>query len=54
MSEMKNVGNPLESTAYPNVNIAVRNFGPIAEGTVNLRPLTVFAGPSHTGKRNRT
>lgn len=50
MSEMKNVGNPLESTAYPNVNIAVRNFGPIAEGTVNLRPLTVFAGPSHTGK----
>lgn len=50
MSEMKNVGNPLESTAYPNVNITVRNFGPIAEGTVNLRPLTVFAGPSHTGK----
>ena len=49
MSEMKNVGT-LESTAYPNVNIAVRNFGPIAEGTVNLRPLTVFAGPSHTGK----
>ncbi len=34
----------------PHVNIAVKNFGPIAEGTVQLRPLTVFVGPSHTGK----
>jgi len=28
----------------------VRDFGPIAKGKVNLRPLTVFAGPSNTGK----
>ena len=33
-----------------NVEIAVRNFGPIAEATIDLRPLTVFIGPSNTGK----
>ena len=35
---------------YPNVEIAVRNFGPIAEAKIDLRPLTVFIGPSNTGK----
>ena len=35
---------------HPNVEIAVKNFGPIAEATINLRPLTVFVGPSNTGK----
>ena len=35
---------------YPNVEISVKNFGPIAEGTVDLRPLTIFVGPSNTGK----
>ncbi|MDE0183889.1 MAG: AAA family ATPase [Candidatus Poribacteria bacterium] len=34
----------------PNVQISVSNFGPIASGTVDLRPLTVFVGPSNTGK----
>ena len=34
----------------PHVEIAVRNFGPIPAGTVDLRPLTVFLGPSNTGK----
>ena len=34
----------------PNVEISVRNFGPIAEGNIDLRPLTVFVGPSNTGK----
>ncbi len=34
----------------PNVEISVRNFGPIVEGTVDLRPLMVFVGPSNTGK----
>ncbi|MBC6437447.1 MAG: AAA family ATPase [Rhodobacteraceae bacterium] len=28
----------------------IKNFGPIAEGAVDLRPLTVFTGPSNTGK----
>ena len=34
----------------PNVEIAVENFGPIAEANIDLRPLTVFVGPSNTGK----
>lgn len=34
----------------PDVRISVANFGPIADGTIDLRPLTVFVGPSNTGK----
>lgn len=30
--------------------LSVENTGPIANGEVHLRPLTVFAGPSNTGK----
>ena len=30
--------------------IEVKDFGPIIKGKVELRPLTVFAGPSNTGK----
>ena len=32
------------------VRVGVRNFGPIETGVVDLRPLTVFVGPSNTGK----
>ena len=32
------------------LTISVKNFGPIAEGSVNLKPLTIFVGPSNTGK----
>lgn len=35
-------GEPLE--------LEVTNFGPIAEAKIDLRPLTVFVGPSNTGK----
>ena len=35
---------------HPNVEISVKNFGPIAEATIDLCPLTVFVGPSNTGK----
>ena len=35
---------------HPKVEIAVENFGPIAEADIDLRPLTVFVGPSNTGK----
>ena len=35
---------------HPNVEILVKNFGPIVEATIDLRPLTVFIGPSNTGK----
>ncbi len=33
-----------------NLKLKVTNFGPISEGAVELRPLTVFVGPSNTGK----
>ena len=32
------------------LTVSVKNLGPIAEGTVDLKPLTVFVGPSNTGK----
>ena len=31
-------------------SLSVSNFGPIVEGEVELRPFTVFVGPSNTGK----
>ena len=34
----------------PNVHLEVQDFGPIAQASVELRPLTVFVGPSNTGK----
>ncbi len=34
----------------PKVELEVKDFGPIAEAKVELRPLTVFVGPSNTGK----
>ena len=33
-----------------NVRVAVQDFGPIASADMDLRPLTVFVGPSNTGK----
>ena len=32
------------------LTISVKNFGPIAVGSVDLKPLTIFVGPSNTGK----
>ncbi len=32
------------------LELEVSDFGPIVEGRVGLRPLTVFVGPSNTGK----
>ena len=34
----------------PRLGLKVTNFGPIVEADVELRPLTVFVGPSNTGK----
>ena len=42
--------NETKDTQPPKVELAVKNFGPIAEANVDLRPLTVFVGPSNTGK----
>ena len=38
------------ATGEKHLELTVSNFGPIAEGTVELRPFTVFVGPSNTGK----
>ena len=35
---------------HPEVWISATDFGPIASGVVDLRPLTVFVGPSNIGK----
>ena len=32
------------------LTVSVKDFGPIKEGTVELKPLTIFVGPSNTGK----
>ncbi len=42
--------NVFKETQHPNVEITVEKFGPIAEANIDLRPLTVFVGPSNTGK----
>ena len=34
----------------PAVRLTASNFGPIAMGEIELRPLTVFVGPSNSGK----
>ena len=33
-----------------NIRLEVQDFGPVAQASVQLRPLTVFVGPSNTGK----
>ncbi|MCY4325652.1 MAG: hypothetical protein OXC81_06485, partial [Betaproteobacteria bacterium] len=33
-----------------NITLTVKDFGPIAEAQVEMRPLTVFIGPGNTGK----
>ena len=32
------------------LKVTAKDFGPIIEGTVGLKPLTGFVGPSNTGK----
>ena len=34
----------------PAVRLTASDFGPIAKGEIELRPLTVFVGPSNSGK----
>ena len=35
---------------HKNIRLSVANLGPIAKAEIDLRPLTVFVGPSNTGK----
>ena len=39
-----------DSSTQESLELDVTNFGPIIQATVDLRPLTVFVGPSNTGK----
>ena len=39
-----------DSSTPSRLAIEVENFGPIVHGKVDLRPMTVFIGPSNTGK----
>ena len=32
------------------ISVTVKDFGPIIEGSVELKPLTVFIGPNNSGK----
>ena len=39
-----------ESPDQKNLELSVSNLGPIAKAEIDLRPMTVFVGPSNTGK----
>ena len=39
-----------DSPAQNSLELEVKNFGPIVEAKIDLRPFTVFVGPSNTGK----
>ena len=39
-----------KSPKRKNLELNVANFGPIARANIDLRPMTVFVGPSNTGK----
>ena len=38
------------ATGANHLELTVSNLGPIAEGKIELRPMSVFVGPSNTGK----
>ena len=38
------------ATGASHLELTVSNLGPIAEGKIELRPMSVFVGPSNTGK----
>ena len=50
MSVRRNAVEHKQDRSGADVQIEVRDLGPIANGKVDLRPLTVFVGPSNTGK----
>ena len=39
-----------DSLAQDRIELEVNDFGPVVEARIDLRPLTVFVGPSNTGK----
>ena len=49
-SPKTNEGSRALGSTTERIALEVRDFGPIGRGRVDLRPLTVFVGPSNTGK----
>lgn len=47
---LRRIGRGAEHTAPLNLDLAVRNFGPVEHGSVAIRPLTIFIGPNNSGK----
>ena len=43
-------GSKMSKGNVATTSIEVSDFGPIVQATVELRPLTIFVGPSNTGK----
>ena len=39
-----------DAPAQDRIELGVQDFGPIVKASLDLRPLTVFIGPSNTGK----
>lgn len=50
MEKQEAMGDGSVRHALGDYRIEARNFGPIGEAEIDLRPLTVFVGPSNTGK----
>ena len=50
MSKAAGNSRPHRSPKGPDVRISVSNFGPIERGSIDLRPMNIFVGPSNTGK----
>ncbi len=46
--------NVVDAMERKNLRLAVENFGPIREGEVEFKPLTVFIGPNNSGKSYMT
>lgn len=44
------VPDQIDRNIAPSIRVEVSDFGPIASGAVDLRPLSVFVGPSNSGK----
>ena len=39
-----------ERPAPINLNLTIRNFGPVEHGSIDIRPLTILIGPNNSGK----
>jgi len=46
---MQTMGRPRENKKIE-LNIEMKDFGPIIEGKISLKPLTLFVGPNNSGK----